>query len=206
MLTISIRLNSLEVGDNGNIDITFTLVTNDSLPISRTEPLSIDISCLDELNNDINYFDYDFSNPFTISDFSTNEHTITLNRDTNKIDENKPVYLNFSAEEEIVIVNSGFELTVLKSEEVPVDPETPVDPEEPEQTLSLNTTISNNRLEEEEGVTVTVNIVTSDELPSTRTEPLNISLSYSGSDTNYLDYDFNVPESCSQLKIGDSLI
>jgi hypothetical protein len=63
VLTISIRLNSLEVGDNGNIDITFTLATNDSLPISRTEPLSIDISCLDELNNDSNYFDYDFGNP-----------------------------------------------------------------------------------------------------------------------------------------------
>lgn len=187
VLTISIRLNSLEVGDNGNIDITFTLATNDSLPISRTEPLSIDISCLDELNNDSNYFDYDFSIPFTISDFSTNEYTLTLNRDSNKIDENKPVYLIFSTEEEITIENSGFELTILKSEEEPVEPEVP------EQTISLSTTISNNKLEEDEGVTITFNIATSDDLPSTRTEPLNISLSYSGSDTNYLDYDFNTP-------------
>ena len=165
VLTISIRLNSLEVGDNGNIDITFTLATNDSLPISRTEPLSIDISCLDELNNDINYFDYDFSIPFTISDFSTNEYTLTLNRDSNKIDENKPVYLNFSTEEDISIENSGFELTVLKSEEEPV---------EPEQTLTITVTTTVNEATGE--LTLGTNIVTSDGLPIKRTEPLVIDI------------------------------
>ena len=165
VLTISIRLNSLEVGDNGNIDITFTLATNDSLPISRTEPLSIDISCLDELNNDSNYFDYDFSIPFTISDFSTNEYTLTLNRDSNKIDENKPVYLIFSTEEEITIENSGFELTVLKSEEEPV---------EPEQTLTITVTTTVNEATGE--LTLGTNIVTSDGLPIKRTEPLVIDI------------------------------
>ena len=191
VLTISIRLNSLEVGDNGNIDITFTLATNDSLPISRTEPLSIDISCLDELNNDINYFDYDFSNPFTISDFSTNEYTLTLNRDSNKIDENKPVYLIFSTEEEITIENSGFELTVLKSEEEPV---------EPEQTLTITVTTTVNEATGE--LTLGTNIVTSDGLPIKRTEPLVIDIVTKDGDT---PIEYFIPSSITILDFTNNV-
>jgi hypothetical protein len=191
VLTISIRLNSLEVGDNGNIDITFTLATNDSLPISRTEPLSIDISCLDELNNDINYFDYDFSNPFTISDFSTNEYTLTLNRDSNKIDENKPVYLNFSTEEDIAIENSGFELTVLKSEEEPV---------EPEQTLTITVTTTVNEATGE--LTLGTNIVTSDGLPIKRTEPLVIDIVTKDGDT---PIEYFIPSSITILDFTNNV-
>ncbi len=191
VLTISIRLNSLEVGDNGNIDITFTLATNDSLPISRTEPLSIDISCLDELNNDSNYFDYDFSNPFTISDFSTNEYTLTLNRDSNKIDENKPVYLNFSTEEDITIENSGFELTVLKSEEEPV---------EPEQTLTITVTTTVNEATGE--LTLGTNIVTSDGLPIKRTEPLVIDIVTKDGDT---PIEYFIPSSITILDFTNNV-
>ena len=191
VLTISIRLNSLEVGDNGNIDITFTLATNDSLPISRTEPLSIDISCLDELNNDSNYFDYDFSIPFTISDFSTNEYTLTLNRDSNKIDENKPVYLNFSTEEEITIENSGFELTVLKSEEEPV---------EPEQTLTITVTTTVNEATGE--LTLGTNIVTSDGLPIKRTEPLVIDIVTKDGDT---PIEYFIPSSITILDFTNNV-
>ena len=191
VLTISIRLNSLEVGDNGNIDITFTLATNDSLPISRTEPLSIDISCLDELNNDSNYFDYDFSIPFTISDFSTNEYTLTLNRDSNKIDENKPVYLNFSTEEDIAIENSGFELTVLKSEEEPV---------EPEQTLTITVTTTVNEATGE--LTLGTNIVTSDGLPIKRTEPLVIDIVTKDGDT---PIEYFIPSSITILDFTNNV-
>ena len=195
VLTISIRLNSLEVGDNGNIDITFTLATNDCLPISRTEPLSIDISCLDELNNDINYFDYDFSSPFTISDFSTNEHTLTLNRDSNKIDENKPVYLNFSTEEDIAIENSGFELTVLKSEEEPTE-----EPEVPEQTLTITVTTTVNEATGE--LTLGTNIVTSDGLPIKRTEPLVIDIVTKDGDT---PIEYFIPSSITILDFTNNV-
>ena len=106
-----------------------------------------------------------YATTFTISDFSTNEYTLTLNRDSNKIDENKPVYLNFSTEEDIAIENSGFELTILKSEEEPV---------EPEQTLTITVTTTVNEATGE--LTLGTNIVTSDGLPIKRTEPLVIDI------------------------------